>query len=279
MLTRLSFEQAIEYEELPNDIYNLIVEDAVACYGEVDDYRTVSIAVFSNTVNINNTVTLRFIGVDKDYRNKGKAKELFSYCEDELKKLRATGIYVKLNEDIVRLFKNHDFLLAFKFIPVATSGHSIEYNLEELKHTPLFTQVIPRLSHFPKTEAIAAWSNHILEYFLRTNRENGLVIKKNSQDPKMSRMYIRNGFAEAALFVARQEDGFIINQLFLEEGVSAKLVIPALIAGSVQDMLEERSEGKLRFHVYHDSYYAGIVAMLGSPKVDDRIVEYYYTLS
>ncbi len=278
MIKMINAGQAMNYEDVPLDIFKLIINNECICYGDVMGNKVNSIAVFTGSAVQPSDIILRFIGVKDELRFQGYANSLLNYCKDVFTKNNIRGIYIKLNENNYEISGHNEFLIANRFIPVCTSGHSLEYTVGMLKNSETIKKVLDNIESFPKTERIGDWAARGLRQFLIRNKENGLFLSKDSHNPKFSRIYRQDEFIKAAMFVGEYEKGYIVSKIYLEDDVKPSLIIPSLIAGLIDGLSDMNDNSIVKIHVYRPNVYNGLLTLLGEPVRETNMCEYYLPL-
>ena len=276
MIKMITTNQALSFMEIPIDIYKLILKNDCICYGDVIDNKVISIAVFTASALQKSDIILRYIGVDKSMRFPGHADNLLNYCKEELVRNKIRGIYIKLNEDRYEICGHNEFLVSHRFIPVCTSGHSLEYTVNMLKEAPAVIKVLDNISHFPQTETIGDWGTAGLRQFLNRNKDSGLFLSKDSHDPRYSRIYRHEELIKAAMFVGEYDKEYIVSKIYIEDDVHAEVIIPSLIVGLISNM--GNTDRKIKIQVFKPNVYNGVHALLGTPIIERNIFEYYLIL-
>jgi len=275
MIKKLTIGEAARFEDVPIDIYKLIINGDCMCFGDVNGSNTVSLAVFTASAINRTDVIMRYIGVDSKLRFRGNAGNLINYCKQEFIRGGAKGIYIKLNESMYELSGHNEFLISEHFIPVSTEGFSLYYTVGEMKNAPVIKQVLDNISAFPKTETIKDWGTDGLRPFLIRNRDKGLFLSRDSHDPRYSRIYRHDDLIKAAMFVASDGEDFIVNKIYLEELSYVKVIVPSLLAGFMKTIEDENPDKKVVINAYHEAFHRGIIALFGEPSKETKIYEYY----
>lgn len=278
MLKKLTMEEAVNFSGLPIPIFELIIENACLCYGDVVGNKTNSIVAFSGSAVSKFDAILRYIGVDEAVRFKGNANMLLKFASEKLLLEGIRGMYIKLNEDAIELAGHHEFLCAEHFIPVCTTGRCLTYNLKTMKEADGYKELDKYLEKLPKTEKLADWNDPLLHRFLVRNRDNGLFVAKDSHSPEYSRVYKHDREIQAAIFISKVREDYVMSQLFWEKGVFSKTVLPSLIGGCVKELEQLNDDAKLELYVYEDIIYNGVINVFGCPITETKIFEYYRPL-
>lgn len=278
MIKMLTLGQAMNYDDVPLDIFKLIINKECICYGDVMGDKVNSIAVFTASAVQNSDIILRFIGVRSELRFQGYADSLLNYCKDVFVENHIRGIYIKLNEDKNEISGHNEFLISNRFVPVCTSGHNLEYTVGNIRNSETIKKVFDNIQSFPKTECIGDWGARGLRQFLIRNKENGLFLSKDSHNPKFSRIYRQDDLIKAAMFVGEYDNEYIVSKIYLEDDVQPAVIISSLIAGFIESMNDINNNSTVKIHVYKPNVYNGLLALLGKPMRETNIYEYYLPL-
>lgn len=202
---------------------------------------------------------------DTEEENERAVRGLLEYIIEECENFGGARLFVRLIDDKPSIIQYNKILLALGFEPIFSRGHYLVYDVSDLRETEFYKQI-------PKMKNII---NRVVGKEDTTKPQRGKIGEfalDNGIDKNFAKFYLSNGKITGCLDLRDMGEGILfLKNFYIDKKARDKYIFPGMLAS----VLEVFDEGKIIMPFYEEDIYKAVKSILGKPKNDELISEYY----